>query len=421
MENLPKLETKVEASNPSVAEIGGAFDEFMSAFEAFKSANDQRLDQIEQRMSADVVTVDKVDRINRALDKQQDRLDELTMKSHRPALAGSGARAHGTGESEHKQAFDAYVRKGETTALVDIEAKALSVGSDPDGGYLVPDETAAEIGRLLSNASPIRAIADVRQVSSSVYKKPFTTAGAATGWVGETAARPETNSPTLAELQFPAMELYAMPAATQSLLDDSAVNIDQWIAEEVQTVFAEQESAAFVAGDGVNKPRGFLDYPTIDDASWSWGNIGYLATGVAGDFAASNASDVLIDLIYATKAGYRQNAHWVMNRKVQGDIRKIKDADGNYIWQPAASADGNATLMNFPVAEAEVMPDKAADSLSIAFGDFRRGYLIVDRVGIRVLRDPFSSKPFVLFYTTKRVGGGVQNFEALKFLKFGLS
>ena len=421
MENLPTLETKVAQPGSSVAEIGGAFDEFMSAFEAFKDANDERLGEIEIRMGADVVTTDKVERINRALDKQQDRLDELAMKSRRPALGGNGSSQAWTQGGEHKQAFETYVRKGETTGLIDLEAKSLSAGSDPDGGYLVPEETEIEIGRLLSNASPIRAIADVRQVSSSVYKKPFTIAGAATGWVGETAARPETTSPTLAELQFPAMELYAMPAATQSLLDDSAVNIDQWIAEEVRTVFAEQESTAFVSGDGVNKPRGFLDYPTVDDASWSWGNLGYLATGVAGDFPATDPSDILIDLIYSTKAGYRQNAHWLMNRKVQGDIRKIKDADGNYIWQPASSADGKATLMNFPIAEAEDMPDKAADSFSVAFGDFRRGYLIVDRVGIRVLRDPFSSKPFVLFYTTKRVGGGVQNFEALKFLKFGVS
>ncbi len=421
MDNHPGLETKVAAGDAGIAEIGGAFDEFMSAFEAFKDANDARLDQIERRMSADVVTSEKVERINAALDKQQDRLDELALKARRPSLSGDAGDGRWSPVSEHKQAFEAYVRKGDTGALSALEAKSLSAGSDPDGGYLVPDETEVEIGRLLSNASPIRAIADVRQVSSSVYKKPFTTTGAATGWVGETAARTETASPTLAELQFPAMELYAMPAATQSLLDDAAVNIDQWIAEEVQTVFAEQEGTAFVTGDGVNKPRGFLDYPTVDDASWSWGNIGYLATGVAGDFAATDPSDVLIDLIYSTKAGYRQNAHWVMNRKVQGDIRKIKDADGNYIWQPAASAGGRATLMNFPIAEAEDMPDKAADSLSVAFGDFRRGYLIVDRVGIRVLRDPYSSKPFVLFYTTKRVGGGVQNFEALKFLKFGLS
>ena len=212
-----------------------------------------------------------------------------------------------------------------------------------------------------------------------------------------------------------------MPAATQALLDDSVVNLDQWIAQEVQTVFAEQESLAFVTGNGTNRPRGFTDYPKVADASWSWSNLGYIATGVAGAFAASNPSDKLIDLIYAVKAGFRGNANWVMNRKTQGVIRKFKDGQGNYIWQPAATADGKASLMNFPITESEHMPDIATDTYALALGDFKQGYLIVDRVGVRILRDPYSSKPYVLFYTTKRVGGGVQNFEAIKLMKFGVS
>jgi HK97 family phage major capsid protein len=322
---------------------------------------------------------------------------------------------------EHKQAFESYVRRGETHGLAGIEQKSMSIGSSPDGGYLVPSETETEIGRLLSKASPLRQIAGVRQVSSAVYKKPFAITGAASGWAGETAARPETASPTLAELQFPAMELYAMPAATQALLDDSVVNLDQWIAEEVQTVFAEQESLAFITGNGVNRPRGFLDYTKVLDTAWTWGNLGYVRTGVAGAFAAANPSDILVDVVYALKAGYRQNASWLLNRKTQGAIRKLKDASGAYLWQPAATADGRATLMNFPVVEAEDMPDIAADAYAAAFGDFNRGYLIVDRVGVRILRDPYSSKPYVLFYTTKRVGGGVQNFEAIKLVKFGVT
>ena len=212
-----------------------------------------------------------------------------------------------------------------------------------------------------------------------------------------------------------------MPAATQALLDDSVVNLDQWIAEEVQTVFAEQESLAFITGNGVNRPRGFLDYPKIIDTSWSWGNLGYVRTGLAGAFAVSNPSDILVDLVYALKAGYRQNASWVMNRKTQAAIRKLKDTSGAYLWQPAATVDGKATLLNFPIIEAEDMPDIATDAYAAAFGDFNRGYLIVDRVGVRILRDPYSSKPYVLFYTTKRVGGGVQNFEAIKLLKFGVA
>ncbi len=396
-----------------------AFGDFMQAFEAFKDANDERLADIEKRMSADVLTVEKVERIDKALDRTKARLDELTLKAKRPKLSGDDEAAPQA--REHKQAFEAYVRKGETQGLFDIEAKAMSIGSNPDGGYLVPSETETEIGRKLAAASPIRAIAGVRQVSSSVYKKPFAISGAAAGWVGETAVRPETAAPTLAELQFPAMELYAMPAATQALLDDAAVNLDQWIAEEVQQAFADQESTAFVTGNGVNRPKGFLDYIKVADASWSWGNLGYVATGVAGGFPISNPSDKLVDLAYAPKSGYRQNAHWVMNRKTQSAIRKFKDVDGNYIWQPAATADGKATLMNFAIAESEDMPDIAADSYALAFGDFNRGYLIVDRIGVRVLRDPYSSKPYVLFYTTKRVGGGVQDFEAIKLMKFGLT
>ncbi len=396
-----------------------AFGDFMQAFEAFKDANDERLGEIEKRMGEDVVTADKVDRINRAVGETKARLDELTLKARRPQLADVADAAPLA--REHKQAFESYVRKGETHGLFDLEAKSMSIGSNPDGGYLVPSETETEIGRRLSAASPIRAIAGIRQVSTSVYKKPFAITGAATGWVGETAARPETAAPTLAELQFPAMELYAMPAATQALLDDAAVNLDQWIADEVQQAFADQESTAFVTGNGTNKPKGFLAYTNVADASWTWGNLGYIATGTAGAFPASNPSDKLIDLAYALKSGYRQNAHFVMNRKTQSVIRKFKDVDGNYLWQPAASADGKASLMNFPVAESEDMPDIATDSYALAFGNFDRGYLIVDRVGVRVLRDPYSAKPYVLFYTTKRVGGGVQNFEAIKLMKFGVS
>ena len=396
-----------------------AFGDFMQAFEAFKDANDERLGEIEKRMAADVVTTEKVDRLNTALDQTKARLDELTLKARRPRLSDGGQEA--ARPSEHKQAFEAYVRKGETHGLFDIEAKSMSVGSGTDGGYLVPAETETEIGTRLRAASPIRSIASVRQVSSAVYKKPFAVGGAAAGWVGETAARPETAAPALAELQFPAMELYAMPAATQSLLDDAAVNLDQWIAEEVQQSFAEQEGTAFVTGNGTNRPKGFLAYTNVADTSWSWGSLGYLATGTAGAFPATNPSDKLIDLAYVLKSGYRQNACWVMNRKTQSAIRKFKDANGDYLWQPAASADGRASLMNFPVVESEDMPDIGTDSFALAFGDFARGYLVVDRIGVRVLRDPYSAKPYVLFYTTKRVGGGVQNFEAIKLMKFGVS
>jgi len=225
----------------------------------------------------------------------------------------------------------------------------------------------------------------------------------------------------LDELSFPAMELYAMPAATTTLLEDSAVDIDEWLAQEVDRVFAAQEGAAFVTGDGNNKPKGFVSYNTVANNSWTWGNIGYVSSGVAGAFPSSAPSDVLVDLIFALKAGYRQNAAFVMNRKTQSLIRKFKDTTNNYIWQPPASPSGRASLMNFPVHDVEDMPDISANSLSVASGSFKHRYLIVDRAGVTVLRDPYSAKPYVLFYTTKRVGGGVQDYDAIKLLKFAVS
>jgi HK97 family phage major capsid protein len=212
-----------------------------------------------------------------------------------------------------------------------------------------------------------------------------------------------------------------MPAATSAFLDDAAVDVGQWIAEEVNGAFAAQETSAFVTGNGTSKPKGFLDYDKVAETSWEWTKIGYLATGVAGALPASNPSDILIDLVYTLKAGYRQNASWVMNRKTQGVLRKLRDSTGNYLWQPPATADGKASFMGFPLVEAEDVPNIGTNSFSIAFGDFRRGYLVVDRQGVNVLRDPYSAKPYVLFYTTKRVGGGVQDFDAIKLLKFGES
>ncbi|MGB6119245.1 MAG: phage major capsid protein [Mesorhizobium sp.] len=407
--NLPAPETK--GAN---GELSDAFGEFMNSFEAFREANDQRLGQIERRCSEDVVTAEKVDRISRALDEQKRTMDQLVLKRVRPALG----RDVTVGDIEHKEAFEAYVRRGDERAMQSFDQKAMSIGSGPDGGYLVPAETETAIGRRLSALSPIRSIASVRQVSASVLKKPFQRSGPASGWVAETAARTQTSSPILDELQFATMELYAMPAATATLLEDAVVDLDEWVASEVETAFAEQEGLAFVSGDGSAKPRGFLNYDTVAENSWAWGKLGHIATGVDGAFAASAAPDVLIETIYALKAGYRQNASWVMNRKVQAAIRKLKDEDGNYVWQPPSTVGERAMLMGFPLVEAENMPNIAEDATPIAFGDFGRGYLIVDRTGVRVLRDPYSAKPYVLFYTTKRVGGGVQDFDAIKLVKF---
>lgn len=291
--------------------------EMLRAFEAFKETNDARI-ALEEKRAGDVVIDDKLARINATIDAQARRLDEMTLKSGRPALGHEQKAARGAFASEHKQAFDAYMRGGDAAGLNALEMKAMSIGSNADGGYTVPVEIETEIGKRLTAMSPIRSIAGVRTISGNVYKKPFMTAGPAVGWVGETDVRTQTASPVLDQLSFPAMELYAMPAATATLLEDSAVNIDEWLAQEVEAVFAAQEGTAFVTGDGTNKPKGFLSYDTVANASWTWGNIGFIASGAAGAFAASHASDALIDLIYALKAGYRQNASFVMNRKVLG-------------------------------------------------------------------------------------------------------
>jgi HK97 family phage major capsid protein len=408
---IPVVETKAVSDD-----VASAFDDFARAFEAFKDANDTRLSEIETRLTSDVVTDEKLARIDTALDDAKRRLDRLSLDRSRPPLGGADT-PRDPALAEHKAAFHSYVRTGEAAGLKRLEEKALSAGSGPDGGYLVPDNVEREVLRRLANVSPIRAIASVRVISGGQYKLAFSTTGPATGWVGETAARPQTASPTLSEMSFPAMELYAMPAATQTLLDDAVVDIESWIAEEVESAFAEQESAAFVNGDGVNKPKGFLATETVEEEIWEWGRLGTVNTGGA-TFPVSNPSDVLVDLIYTLKSGYRQNAAFVMNRKTQSAIRRFKDDNGAYLWAPPASIGQAATLMGFPVVEAEDMPDIGLNACAIAFGDFKRGYLIVDRAGMRVLRDPYSAKPYVLFYTTKRVGGGVQDYAAIKLLKF---
>jgi HK97 family phage major capsid protein len=413
-------ETKTVSGTP---EARAAMHEMMAAFEAFKGANDARLDEIEKKASADVLLEEKVARIDQAVASAQVRLDRVVSEGRRPGIGGGDAagspstasRSPSPFHGEEKAAFDGYLKTG---ASFGLELKAgLSSGSG-SAGYVVPPETERAIERRLMAGSPMREIATVRTVGSGVFRKPVSTAGVVAGWVAETAARPETDPATLALLEFPSADLYASPAATQSLLDDAMIDLDEWLAAEVEDAFAAQETQAFVNGDGTNKPKGFLSYTTVADASQTWGQIGYVAAGAAGGFATTNPADKLIDLIYAPKAQYRPNGRFVMNRKTVSAVRKFKDADGNYIWSPATRPGEAASLLGYAVTEIETMPDIGANSLSIAFGDFQRGYLIVDRAGVRVLRDPYSAKPYVLFYTTKRVGGGVQNFDAIKVMKF---
>jgi HK97 family phage major capsid protein len=399
----------------SPGEVKAAMRDFLGVFEDFKEANDRRLAALEAKKSDDVVLVEKIERMNKALDEQKASLERLSLAGKRPIRGAALAQT-----DERKSAFLRYMRSGDASAVHALEQKAAIAGVDGEGGYLAPDETERLIAAALKDISPIRAVASVREIGGNVFKKPVSQGDTAAGWVGETAARPETATPTLSSLDFPTMELYAMPAASQTLLDDAIVDVEQWLADEVQQEFAQQESEAFVKGDGVNKPKGFLSYTTVAENVRAFGEIGYVATGSAGAFGA-DPGDRLLDLVYATKQAFRSNGRFVMNRSVVGALRKVKDADGNYLWQPSLEAGAPATLMGYPVTESEDMPAIAANSLSVAFGDFERGYLVVDRVGVRILRDPYSAKPYVLFYTTKRVGGGVQNFDAIKLLKFAAS
>jgi len=369
-------------------------EDFASTFAAFREANDQRLAEIEQKSAADPLLDAKVERLNK-------RLETLSISLSQPAAA--------TAQDETKSAWTRFIRSGDETAL--IEAKSLT-STDGDGGYVAPIETENLIDRVLEEASPIRRIATVRKIGSGLFRKPISTSQAAAGWAGESDARPETTAPTLKLLDFPAGELYAMPAATQALLDDSVADVDAWLAEEVRDVFAAQETAAFVSGNGTNKPKGFLSYQGGADA------LSEINTGAAGAFASGDQYDTLMGLTYALKSRYRPGASFVMNRRTLSAIRTIKDADDNYVWTPGHEAGKPSMLLGYPVIEAEDMPDIGADATAVAFGDFRRGYLIADRQGVRVLRDPYSAKPYVLFYTTKRVGGGVQDKDAIALLKF---
>ncbi len=399
------------------ADIRGAMREFLTAFEAFKDANDERLDALEQKRGDDAVLKEKIERINEAVTEQKAAVDRLALKQQRPQL-GETRRAE---PDERKAAFLRYMRVGDATAAASLEAKSVNATVDAEGGYLAPNEVERIITAAVKDISPIRQIASVREIGGNVFRKPVSNGDAVAGWVAETAARTTTTAPTLTAVDFPTMELYAMPAASQTLLDDSIVDIEQWLADEVQTEFAVQESAAFISGNGTTAPKGLLSYDLAADASRDPDELGFIITGADGAFPASNPSDKLLDLIYLPKQAYRANGRFLMNRSVVGALRKFKDSEGNYLWQPNNEPGEPARLMGYPVTEAEDMPDIASDSYSIAFGDFRRGYLIVDRVGVRVLRDPYSAKPYVLFYTTKRVGGGVQDFDAVKFLKFAAS
>ncbi len=331
----------------------------------------------------------------------------------RPALAGVSA-----GDPARTAFVDGFLRKGN-----DTELKSFNAVTATDGGFALPREIDQVIDTTLKAISPIRSVANVVRVGTAGYRKLVTQNGVISGWAAENAVRPETTTPVFNEIVPPMGDLYANPSASQAMLDDAQFDVEAWLASEIATEFAKAEGSAFVNGNGTSKPKGFLTFPTLatSDTTRAFGTLQYVPSGGAGAFIATNPHDKLVDLVQSLRAPYRQGAVWIMNAATLAQIRKFKDTTGAFIWQPGLSVGTSATLLGYPVVESEDMPDIAANSLSIAFGNFQAGYLIAERSETNILRDPFTNKPFVNFYATKRIGGTVSNSEAIKLMKFSLS
>lgn len=341
------------------------------------------------------------------VDAVKGRLDRIARAAQRPAISAA------SDNPEVKGFVDGYLRRGSTA-----EVKSLSTGVPADGGYAVPREIDAAIARELTEISPIRSLAQVVQTGTSGYRKLVSTGGTASGWVSETAGRPETATPEFTEIAPPSGELYANPAASQAMLDDAAFDVEAWLASEIAMEFARAEGAAFVNGTGANQPAGFLAAPSsaTDDGARAFGTLQYIGSGDAAGLG-SDPDVALIVLVHTLKAGHRQGASFVMNSSTLAEVRKLKTAEGGFLWQPGLVEGQPDRLLGYPVIEAEDMPDIAAGACPIAFGNFRAGYLIAERSATQILRDPFTNKPFVHFYATKRVGGQVLDSNAIKLLK----
>ncbi len=397
---MSKTETKARAGTGapdgqgSAAEVKTALAGLLSDLGTFQAEMKTKFQQQEERLMM---------------------LDRKSLTRARPALAATAE-----AEAPHQKAFEAYVRSGDDDALrgLDLEGKAMSTAVAGDGGYLVDPQTAETIQGVLKSTASIRSIANVVNVESTSYDVLIDTTEAGAGWATETDPSAETGTPNIERIAIPLHELSALPKISQRLLDDSAFDIEAWLANRVADKFARSESAAFVSGDGVDKPTGFITYTTAAAGTEAWGELGHVLTGTAGDFDPADPADAIVDLVYSLDAPYRANATFVMNSKTAGAVRKLKDGDGRFLWSDGLAAGEPARLMGYPVVICEDMPDIAADATAIAFGDFEAGYTIAERPDLRILRDPFSAKPHVLFYATKRVGGDVSDFRAIRLLKF---
>ncbi|WP_425045429.1 phage major capsid protein [Primorskyibacter sp. S87] len=376
---------------PAVREVKQALAGFVSELKGFQGEVETKLQATEERLT------------------MLDRKSQTAARPHLAAAADEGA--------PHQKAFNAYLRSGDDDGLrgLEVEAKSMSGTVNSDGGYLIDPATAETIKSVLKSTASIRSVASVVNVEANSFDVLIDHTDVGAGWADETSNTAETATPSIDRIPIALHELSALPKASQRLLDDSAFDIEGWLAGRIADKFARAEADAFINGDGNDKPRGILAHPSVDNDIWTWGNLGYVPTGVVGGVEA----DAIVDVVYALGAQYRANGTFVMNSKTAGLVRKLKDGDGRFLWSDGLAAGEPARLMGYPVVISEDMPDAASDSFSIAFGDFSAGYTIAERPDLRVLRDPFSAKPHVLFYATKRVGGDVSDFAAIKLLKFG--
>ena len=397
-------------------EIRELIEQQGKAFEEFRKSNDERLAALEKGEARSELE-EKTDRINDELGRLSAAVDELAKKANRPGAPGvEGDEAL---QAEHKSAWIKWVRKGDDAGLADIEHKAMNVGTPADGGYAVPIQQDRDIMRLLTDLSPMRQVCRVMTVGTEDYRKLVNLGGTASGWVGETDARPATAGPTLAQLKPSFGELYANPEVTQKALDDIFFNVEGELSQDISESFAVLEGKAFLSGTGTNQPVGLLTAKTSAeaDSARAFGTVQHIATGVADNFPAKDPADILIYLIYSMKAGYRTGAQFMVNSMTLAAMRKWKDGQGNYIWQPAMQNGQPGSIFGYGYVTNEDMPSAGAGAIPVVFGNFQQAYVIFDRVGIRSLRDPYTNKPFVGFYTTKRVGSMIANTQAVKFLK----
>ena len=399
-------------ATPAQPKAPASIDALATAFEAFKATHTAQLDEIKTGKT-DVITADKLETINAALTELQNAVDEQAKITAAAKLGDGAVIGDLKADPEYTAAFKAHMRKGERVTA-EFQA-ALTKGSDADGGYLAPVEWDRTIGEKLTQISPIRAHARVISTTTAGFRKLFNLGAPGSGWVGETASRPATTTPTVGALDFNTGELYANPAISQQLLDDAAVDLEAWLAGEVENEFARQEGIAFLSGDGVNKPFGILTYVTgaANAAKHPFGAIQAVNSGAA----AAITADGVLDLIYSLPSEFAGTAQMYINRQSMLAVRKLKDGQNNYLWQPSYASGQPQTLAGEAVVEVPGMPTVAAGNIPILYGDMDATYLVIDRIGIQVLRDPFTNKPFVHFYTTKRVGGGVHNPEPMRAMK----